>query len=130
MLSFPSNLIVTGSIKPLSSLPQVFRPVELGPGGMRAAVGIGLALWCMASGILQACFGGACGGGGVCAAGVCGHFWALCIEWLAVVGCREVPVDAFGSLLGLGRLGGLCLASRARRVRASSSEIYRTGKLQ
>ena len=69
-------------------------------------------------------------GGGVCAAGVCGHFWALCIEWLAVVGCRGVPVDAFGSLLGLGRLAGLCLASRARRVRASSSEIYRTGKLQ
>ena len=104
MLSFPSNLIVTGSIKPLSSLPQVFHPVKLGPGGMQAAVGMGLALWCMASGVLQACFGGSCGGGGgVCAAGVYGHFWALRIGWLAVVGCRGVPVGAFGSLLGLGR---------------------------
>lgn len=103
MLSFPSNLIVTGSIKPLSSLPQVFRPVKLGPGGMQAAVGMGLALWCMASGCCRHALGGLVAGGGVCAAGVYGHFWALRIGWLAVVGCRGVPVGAFGSLLGLAR---------------------------
>ena len=90
MLSFPSNLIVTRSMKPLSSLPQVFRPVELGPGGMRAAVGIGLALWCIASGILQACFAGACGGGEsvrrVCVV-IFGHCALSGLRWWAVGGC-------------------------------------------
>ena len=128
MLSFPSNLIVTGSIKPLSSLPQVFRPVELGPGGMQAAVGIGLALWCMASGVLQACFGGSCGGGGGCLCGGCVWSFLGIAHWVACGG--GLSGGACGCFRVLAGAGAVCLGLRAQRVRASSSEIYRTGKLQ
>lgn len=127
MLSFPSNLIVTGSIKPHSSLPQVFRPVKLGPGGMQAAVGISLALWCMASGVLQECFRGSCGGGG-CLCGGCVWSFLGIAHWVACGG--GLSGGACGCFRVLAGAGAVCLGLRAQRVRASSSEIYRTGKLQ
>ena len=127
MLSFPSNLIVTGSIKPLSSLPQVFRPVKLGPGGMQAAVGIGLALWCMASGCCRHALGGLVAGGG-CLCGGCVWSFLGIAHWVACGG--GLSGGACGCFRVLAGAGAVCLGLRAQRVRASSSEIYRTGKLQ
>ena len=108
MLSFPSNLIVTGSIKPLSSLPQVFRPVELGPGGMQAAVGMGLALWCMASGCCRHALGGLVAGGGVSVRRVCMVIFGHCalggLRWWAVGGCLWVLSGPCWGWRGMSRI--------------------------